>query len=211
MFGLLEEFLRIVGNTVSSLGYIGVAVGMMLESACIPIPSELILPLAGFMSADGKINMIGANIAVCIGSMLGSYMAYFAGYHGGRKLILKYGRFLFVSEHHFLKAEAVFRRYGSAAVFFGRLLPVIRTFISLPAGISKMDLKKFMLFSLSGMLPWNFLLIYLGYRFGQNYDTIVRPFLKKYEYTVIILILVITAYIFIKKLSRKRAQNPPCA
>lgn len=198
MFEFIEKIFFFIKEIISSFGYWGIGGGMLLESACIPIPSELILPLAGFMVADGRIDLILANAAVAVGSMIGSSLAYVVGYYGGRPFILKYGKYFFVSEEHFHKAEATFNKYGTTAVFFGRLLPVIRTFISLPAGIARMDFKKFFIFSLIGMLPWNFILIYLGFKLGDNYDEIVRPIFKKFEYIVIFAIAAAIIFLIFK-------------
>lgn len=205
MFDFIEKIFFLVKDLISSLGYFGVGAAMMIESMCIPLPSEMILPLAGFMVADGKVDLWLANAAVATGSMIGSLIAYTVGFYGGRPFILKYGKYFFVSEEHFYKAENTFNKYGSAAVFFGRLLPVIRTFISLPAGMARMNLKKFILFSLSGMLPWNFILIFLGYKLGQQYETVVRPIFKRFEYVVIaVILLVLLLLIFRALLKRKK-------
>lgn len=198
MFELIERIFFLLKDIISSFGYMGIGAGMLFESACIPIPSEMILPLAGFMAADGDINLWAANAAVAIGSLLGSTLAYLVGYLGGRPFIIKYGKYLFISEDHFYKADRTFRKHGAAAVFFGRLLPVIRTFISLPAGISRMDFGKFLLYSLTGMLPWNFMLIFLGFKLGANYETIVRPVFKKFEYAVIVLIILTLLFFIVK-------------
>lgn len=208
MFEFLEGILLYIKEIISSLGYFGIGGGMLIESACIPLPSEVVLPLAGFMVADGRIDLIGANVAVAVGSMIGSLAAYTVGYYGGRPFILKYGKYFFVSAEHFYKAENTFKKYGSAAVFFGRLLPVIRTFISLPAGIARMDLKKFLLYSLIGMIPWNFALIFLGFKMGQQYETLVRPIFKKFEYVVIGLILLIILFFVFKTLFKRKKEEP---
>ena len=160
MFEFVERIFFFIKDIISSLGYFGIGGGMLIESACIPLPSEMILPLAGFMVADGKIDLWLANVAVAVGSLLGSTLAYVVGYYGGRPFILKYGKYFFISEEHFYKAENTFKKYGSAAVFFGRLLPVIRTFISLPAGNARMKFRKFITYSLIGMLHWNLILIF---------------------------------------------------
>ncbi len=205
MFDFIEKIFFLVKDLISSLGYSGVGAAMMIESMCIPLPSEMILPLAGFMVADGKVDLWLANAAVAAGSMIGSLIAYTVGFYGGRPFILKYGKYFFFSEEHFYKAENTFNKYGSAAVFFGRLLPVIRTFISLPAGMARMNLKKFILFSLTGMLPWNFILIFLGYKLGQQYETVVRPIFKRFEYVVIgVILLVLLLLIFRALLRRKK-------
>jgi membrane protein DedA with SNARE-associated domain len=195
MFDFLESLFFIIKDIISHLGYWGVGGGMLIESMCIPLPSEVVLPLAGFMVADGTLNFFWANIAVAVGSMIGSLIAYYVGYYGGRPFILKHGKSFFISEEKFNKADHIFNKYGGAAVFFGRLLPIIRTFISLPAGMARMDLKKFVLFSLVGMLPWNAVLIYLGYKFGENYETVVRPIFKQFEYVVVALIVLVILFL----------------
>lgn len=198
MYNHLESIFFFIKDIISSIGYVGIGSGMLLESACIPLPSELVLPLAGFMISDGKITMYGANIAVTLGSLCGSLIAYAIGYYGGRPFILKYGKYFFVSEKKFTQSERTFKKFGCAAVLFGRLLPVIRTFISLPAGIARINLNKFIIYSLLGMIPWNFILIFLGYKFGQQYDVLISPIFHKFEY-IVIGFLIIAMFIFIIK------------
>ncbi len=192
---------------INSLGYFGIAFGMMIESACIPLPSEIVLPLGGNMISKGIITMLEANIAAALGSMIGSTIAYFVGYWGGRPFILKYGKYFFVSEKHFYKAEGTFNKYGRSAVFFGRLLPVIRTFISLPAGIARMDFRKFLLYSLIGMLPWNFALIFLGYEYGEKFVAIIEPIYKKFEYAVIAIILLAVLFFAARHYLKRKKEN----
>lgn len=202
MIELVSNLVLVITDVINKLGYFGIALGMFIESACIPLPSELVLPLGGFMIAEGRLTLLGANIAVTIGSILGSSLAYLVGLYGGRAFILKYGKYFFVSRDSFYKAEKTFNKYGVRAVFFGRLLPVIRTFISLPAGITKMNFLKFIVYSVLGMLPWNFALIFLGYKFSENYEVVVRPIFKKFEHIVIIgmvLIVAVVAFLYIKK------------
>ena len=210
MLKLLETLALFVTSVVNKLGYWGIGIGMFLESACIPVPSELVLPLGGFMISEGRITLLGANIAVTIGSLLGSILAYIIGFYGGRPFILNYGKYFLISNESFYKAEKTFNKYGVGAVFFGRLLPVIRTFISLPAGITRMNFGKFLIYSVLGMIPWNFLLIFLGYKFGENYETIVRPIFKKFEHVVVIaiIILVVASIImYIKSKNKKVEEN----
>lgn len=198
MGNITEHLFLILKEFIGSMGYIGIACGMLFESACIPIPSEMILPLAGFMVADGKINLILANATVALGCLTGSLGAYAVGYYGGRPFILKYGKYFFISTDHFYKAEGTFKKYGNLAVFFGRLLPVIRSFISLPAGMAKMNLKKFIVFSIAGMLPWNFALIFLGLQLGKRYDALVQPIFKKFEYIVVGAVVLLVIYFIFK-------------
>jgi len=202
MSGFIETVFTTIANIINSMGFFGVGIGMMIESACIPLPSEIILPVGGKMVADGVITLLDANIAAAVGSIIGSLLAYVVGYYGGRPFILKYGKYFFMNEKHFYKAENTFNKFGEVTVFFGRLLPIIRTFISLPAGIAKMDIKKFLFFSTIGMLPWNFLLIYLGYEFGEKFTEIVGPIYKKFEYAVVIAIVLVILFFVIRKIYR---------
>ncbi len=208
MSGFIENILNFIAQTINYFGIWGVGIGMLIESACIPLPSEIILPIGGNMVANGVIgNLFLANLAAAVGSMTGSLLAYFVGYYGGRPFILKYGKYFFIKEKHFYKAENTFNKYGQAAVFFGRLLPIIRTFISLPAGISKMNLKKFLTFSLLGMIPWNFLLIFLGYQYGDKFMEIVDPIYKKFEYVVVAAIVLAIAFFVIKALIKRKREK----
>jgi membrane protein DedA with SNARE-associated domain len=205
MSEIITHVLNTIKDIINMLGFWGIGGGMMLESACIPLPSEVVLPLGGYMVSSGTISLLTANIAAAVGSITGSLIAYYVGFYGGRPFILKYGKYFFVSQKHFYKAENTFNKYGNAAVFFGRLLPVIRTFISLPAGIAKIDLKKFLLFSLIGMLPWNFLLIFLGYKLGPRFTEIVDPIYKRFEYIVIAaIVLIILLFVFKYLKNRKK-------
>ena len=200
----MSSFLEHIITIINALGYWGIGVGMMLESMCIPLPSEVVLPIAGNMVASGIISMLGANIVVAVGSLIGSLIAYAVGYYGGRPFILRYGKYFFVSEKHFYQADKTFNKHGPVAVFFGRLLPVIRTFISLPAGIARMDLKKFVSYSLIGMLPWNALLIFLGYKLGPQFKTIIEPIYKKFEYLVIAAVILVIVFFIVKHFFKKK-------
>lgn len=207
MFGFINDILNGIMDIINAFGYIGIAGGMFLESACIPIPSEVVLPLGGIMVSNGRLNLLGANLAVTIGSLLGSLTAYAVGHYGGRPFILKYGKYFFISNDNFYKAEKTFNRYGVAAVFFGRLMPVIRTFISLPAGIARMDLKKFVTFSLIGMIPWNFMLIMLGYVFKERFETDIKPFFEDFKYVVIAAIVLIIGIIVARYFLKSRKER----
>src|SRR5438105_1686287 len=154
----------LIQNFYVLTGLFGIALAMAIESCCIPLPSEIVMPLAGIMIAQNKI-LSGVNpwlalvlvaIAGATGCLVGSIAAYGIGYKGGRPLMLKYGRYLLISQHDADKADAFFQRWGSPTAFFSRLLPVVRTYISLPAGISKMPFVKFGVYSFLGSLPWCF-------------------------------------------------------
>ncbi len=174
-------------NVISALGYPGVAGLMALESACIPIPSEIIMPFSGYLVAVGKFSLWLVVLSGTLGNLIGSIIAYFVGYYGGRPLIEKYGKYILISPHDLDRAENWFKKYGSASVFFARLLPVVRTFISFPAGVAKMPFGKFCLYTTAGSLPWSFLLAYIGIVLGENWQSI-EVYFRKFDWLIIILV-----------------------
>lgn len=159
-------------NTISVWGYFGVGVLMAIESACVPLPSEVIMPFAGFLVAQGKFSLLGVTLAGALGCAAGSVIAYAVGVWGGRDFIEKYGKYILISRHDLKTADNFFNKYGSGAIFFSRLMPVVRTFISLPAGIAKMNFSKFVIYSFLGSVPWSFGLAYLGKKLGDSWDTL---------------------------------------
>jgi len=177
---------------------------MAIESCCIPLPSEIVMPLAGLMIAQGTIlkgtsPLLGVFLVALAGAMgclIGSIVAYGIGYKGGRPFILKYGRYLLISQHDADKADTFFIRWGSATVFFSRLLPVIRTYISLPAGITKMPFIRFCIYSFLGSLPWCFALAYVGYVLGNQVSKQLGLILHSLD-AVILVGLVILAVLYI--------------
>lgn len=166
---IIDLLVQLVTNTVSAVGYFGVLILMTLESACIPIPSEIIMPFSGFLVSAGKLNLWLVVLAGALGNLIGAVITYAIGYYGGRPFILKYGKYFFVKEKEVHHAEKFFAKWGYFAVFIARNLPVIRTFISLPAGVAKMNFPKFALFSFVGSIPWCFALTYLGVLLGKNW------------------------------------------
>lgn len=176
MIELIEQVLEYIINVISYFGYWGIGIGMAIESACIPLPSEIILPLGGYMAYTGKISLWGAIIVGTIGGTIGSIVAYFIGAYGGRPFIQKYGKYVLINQKEFEKADKWFEKYGEITVFTSRLLPIIRTFISLPAGIAKVKFKKFVIYTFLGSLPWSIALTYGGYVLGQNWREIKKYF-----------------------------------
>jgi len=174
MFSLVEFVSNFTINLIGSLGYWGVFMGMTLESACIPIPSEIIMPFSGFVVWQGNNNMtlIGITVVGAFGNLVGSLIAYFVGLKGGRPLLEKYGKYLLITHNKLELADRWFSKYGGEAVLISRVLPIIRTFISLPAGIAHMDLKKFAVYTFIGSLPWTFALGYIGIKLGPNWGII---------------------------------------
>lgn len=161
---------RFIINTISAFGYTGIVITMAIESACIPLPSEIIMPFSGYLVTTGQFTILGVTLAGAVGNVVGSIIAYYAGIWGGRPFVEKYGRYVLVSHKDLDLADRWFARYGEAAVFFSRMLPVIRTFISLPAGVAKMNFPRFVIFTFLGALPWCYLLAYIGVKMGQEWE-----------------------------------------
>ena len=156
---------------ISSSGYLGVVILMAIESACIPLPSEIIMPFAGYLVYKGQFTLLWAATAGALGCNIGSVIAYEVGFHGGRPLVERYGSRILLSRHDIEMADHFFRRFGSAAVFIGRLLPVIRTFIALPAGIARMPRLRFHIYTFAGSWPWCFALAWMGMKLGERWHT----------------------------------------
>src|SRR5438132_4080426 len=161
---IIEIISALVVATFSRLGYAGVVLLMAIESACIPLPSEIIMPFSGYLVSIGRFNLWAVGVAGAFGCVVGSLVAYWVGMYGGRPLIEKYGRYVLISRHDLDLADRWFARYGEAIVFTSRLLPAIRTFIAFPAGVARMDLKKFVIYTFAGSLPWCLGLAYAGDR-----------------------------------------------
>lgn len=169
-------------------GYWGVAFEMAIENANIPLPSEVILPFAGYLVFARALTFWGAVAAAVAGGLAGSIFSYALGYFGGRPLVLRYGRYVLLNEHHLELAEEWFRRHGEAAVFFGRLLPIVRTFISLPAGIGRMAFGRFVAYTVLGSIPWTIVLVWAGVKLGDRWDTLEGLF-RRLDYAVLALAL----------------------
>ncbi len=175
-----------VTHVVEALGYPGVALLMAIESAAIPLPSEVIMPFAGFLAASGEFNLWTLALAGAIGSTVGSYLTYYLGYHGGRRLIAKYGHWVFLSDEDLDLTEKFFAKLGSASTLIGRVLPVVRTFISIPAGIAKVPLGPFLTYAFVGSFVWSYFLAWLGLKLGENWNK-----LGKYFHNLDIVIVVV--------------------
>ena len=165
-----------IKSLIGSLGYGGIVVLMAVESACIPLPSELIMPFAGYLVYEGQMNLWWVATAGAIGCNLGSLIAYEIGHYGGRPLVEKYGRWILLSRHELDLAERFFFRWGGGAVFVARMLPVIRTFIALPAGIARMPRLKFHVYTFLGSWPWCLGLAWLGMKLGENWRSLGKYF-----------------------------------
>jgi membrane protein DedA with SNARE-associated domain len=201
----LAGFIKAV---ISSLGYPGIAVLMGIESACVPLPSEVIMPFAGYLVYSGRFSSILMVATLgAIGCNLGSVLAYEVGAYGGRPLIEKYGRYILMKHHDIEVADQFFQRFGAITVFIGRLLPVIRTFIALPAGIARMNRVKFHLYTFIGSWPWCFALAYAGFQLGERWDTDPRLkyILHRFD-ALIVAVLVIGIIYFVQSHWRNRVR-----
>ena len=167
---IITEISRFIVSMISTFGYTGIFLTMAIESACIPLPSEIIMPFSGYLVTTGQFTMLGVTLAGAIGNVAGSLVAYYAGVWGGRPFFERYGSYMLVSVRDIEMADRWFAKYGEAAVFFGRMLPVVRTFISLPAGIAGVNIYRFILFTFLGALPWCYLLAYIGVKMGEQWE-----------------------------------------
>ncbi len=156
---------------IGATGYLGVAFLMGAESACIPLPSEIIMPFAGYQVYLGHLTLWGVATAGALGCNIGSAVAYWVGAWGGRPLVERFGRYVLLSRHDLDRTTRFFEKYGSITVLIGRLLPVVRTFIALPAGIARMPQLRFHIYTFLGSWPWCFVLAYIGMKLGQHWDT----------------------------------------
>ncbi len=173
---ILAAIFVFIKAVIATTGYGGIVILMAIESACIPLPSELIMPFAGYLVYEGHFNLFWVAMVGAIGCNVGSVIAYEIGYFGGRRLVERYGHWIFLTEHDLHWADRFFLKFGEAAVFIGRLLPVIRTFIALPAGIAKMPRVRFHVYTFLGSWPWCFVLAYIGLKLGENWNTLGKYF-----------------------------------
>lgn len=205
---ILTSIAGFIIATISALGYGGIILLMAIESANIPLPSEIVMPFAGFLVADGELNLWLVALAGAIGCLVGSVVSYWLGVKGGRPLIEKYGRWIFVSHHDLNLADKWFKKYGEATVFFARLLPIVRTFISFPAGIAKMNFGRFVIYSFLGSFPWTLGLAFVGQKMGENWQNI-REYFHGFDLIILgLIIILIFWWIFRHLRYRHRDLNP---
>jgi membrane protein DedA with SNARE-associated domain len=221
MLGRVFDFLdgpvrQLVTQIYEAVGYLGVALWVAVESVIIPIPSELVLPFAGFLVGEGVAiepltgrpwQLILVVVAGTIGATAGALVAYAIGYFGGRPLIERWGRYIGMSPADLDRAETFFARHGPAASFFGRLIPVVRSLVSFAAGVSRMPLVPFTVFTLLGSLPFTFLLVFAGTQLGANWAEI-GGILKRFEYGVVaVLALIALAWIWFRIIRPRRTRR----
>ncbi len=186
---VLEFLARFIISVISAAGYLGIVLLMGIESACIPLPSEVIMPFSGYLVSTGRFQLHWVAVAGALGCNLGSLVAYSVGSWGGRPLVERYGRYVLITRHDLELADRFFARYGDWAVFIARLLPVIRTFIALPAGIARMNVVRFHIYTFLGSLPWCWLLAYAGLKLGERW-TDLRHYFHRFDAALGILIVI---------------------
>lgn len=210
MHGIETWFLDIITNVYEAMGWPGVVFLMGIESAAIPFPSELIMPLAGWLLIEAKGDsawMLGmAAFYGALGNLLGSWVAYWISLKGGRPLLKKYGRYLLVTQHEVDRAEEWFQKYGELAVFASRLLPVVRTFISIPAGIARMNFWKFSFYTFLGSYPWSLGLAYGGYKLGENWEDL-RRVMRPFDFPIAGIIIVVVVWFIYRRIKVIRAES----
>ncbi|MFA5076104.1 MAG: DedA family protein [Patescibacteria group bacterium] len=193
---IIDWLVQITVQIIGALGYPGVFLLMLIESCGVPFPSEVIMPFAGFLVAAGRLNFWLVVVLGGLGNLFGSLLAYYVGRVGGRPLIEKYGRYVLISRHDLDLADRWFTKRGDWTVFLGRFLPVIRTYISFPAGIAQMKVGRFSFYTFLGALPWSALFTWLGVKLGNNWE-LVREKLHDFDMLILgLVILVIVLYVW---------------
>lgn len=199
---LVEIFIKVI----SDAGYLGLTLLMSLESMIAPVPSEAVMPFAGFLIYQGKMHWEAVIFFSTLGSIIGSLISYYIGMSFGRPLIVKYGKYLLLNEHHLDLTEKFFKKFGQKTIFISRFIPIVRHFISLPAGAAKMNVWIFSAYTIIGAGIWNFFLTYLGYRLGSNWSAI-RAYSEKLDIVVLVLIIIGIGYLFYKNKRKKTDKN----
>ncbi len=192
--------------TIASLGYGGVVLMMAIESACIPLPSEVIMPFSGYLVSTGRFGLNLVAVAGAVGCLIGSYVAYYIGASGGRWVLERYGRYVLIAPHELEIADRFFLRWGAPAVFISRLLPVVRTFISFPAGVSRMSILPFTIYTLIGSYMWSLALAYVGMKMGEHWNTL-GPYFHRFD-GVIAAVIVLGAALVVYNRVRAIRGNP---
>ena len=194
---MLEKLITIIAawimSVISTMGYGGIILLMAIESACIPLPSEIIMPFAGFLVFKGEMNLWLVALAGAIGCVVGSIPAYYVGMFGGRPLAEKYGKYILLSKRDLDYADHLFEKHGEIIIFVARMLPAIRTFIAFPAGVVRMNMPKFIFYTFVGSFIWCALLAYAGMKFGENWVSL-KVYFHEFHYLIALAGLLFTAW-----------------
>jgi len=200
---IIDILANFVVSTIHLLGYPGVFLLMLVESCGILMPSEVIMPFSGFLVADGALNFWLVALMGGLGNLAGSLLAYWIGFVGGRPLIEKYGKYILINKKDLNTADRWFNKHGEITTFVGRLLPVVRTFISFPAGIAKMDIKKFSIYTFLGAFVWSAALAYAGVKLGSNWE-LIRAKLHNFDLTIVIILAVFIVWYIWRHIKHSR-------
>jgi len=206
---IIEILSTLIVATISALGYPGVVLLKAIESACIPLPSEIIMPFSGYLVYTGRFELWAVGVAGAVGCVLGSLVAYWVGVYGGRPVIEKYGRYVLISLHDLDLADRWFERRGELIVFASRLLPVIRTFIAFPAGVARMNLTRFVVYTFLGSLPWCLGLAYIGAKLGEQWDKneALKTWFHRLDFVIVIVGVLGVIWWVRRHLADARAHN----
>ena len=202
----MEQFSQMFLDFIASWGYVAVAVLMAAENACIPIPSELILGFSGYLIFAERMTFEGALTFGMLGGMAGSIFAYVVGASGGRSFVDRYGKYFFIKKSHVDIAQHWFDKYGLKAVFFSRMLPVVRTFISLPAGFAHVNMKKFLLYTFAGSLPWTALILFAGMMLGESWKLLTQiGHEASIVFVAVCAVIILVLYVRYRRSKKKKA------
>jgi membrane protein DedA with SNARE-associated domain len=196
---MIDQLINLLTKIIETGGYPGITFLMTLESMVIPVPSEAIMPFAGFLQFMGKMSFINILIFSTLGSIVGSLISYGIGFYGGRPVIEKWGKYLLLNEKHLIATENFFNRFGAKTIFFSRFIPGVRHLISIPAGTGKMPLSKFIIYTIMGAGMWNSFLTYLGYKLGSNWAAI-----RKYSEVIDIVLAILIMALIIFYIHKQR-------
>ena len=200
---MFQMIFGLITSLLSKMGYLGVCLFMTLESMIFPVPSEAVMPFSGFLIHSGQFTWLGILFWSTIGSFIGSGLSYAMGSYGGRPFLQKYGKYFLINDHHMKLSEDFFEKYGDKAILISRFLPVIRHFISIPAGICRMNFLKFSIYTVIGASCWNMFLAYVGFKLKENWQ-VVGHYMHYADYALVLGVLIFGVYWFLKKKQNKK-------
>jgi len=195
--GITEFLITYCTALIEKTGYAGILVLMVLESMVAPVPSEAVMPFAGFLWFEQKFGFWPIVFFSTLGSIIGSLISYYIGAYGGKPLVRRFGKYFFLNEHHLEKTEEFFAKYGDKTIFISRFVPIVRHLISLPAGVGRMNIYKFIIYTVVGAGLWNAFLTYLGFQLGHNWE-LIRKYSEILDIIMVILIIAFVVYLFLK-------------
>ncbi|MGZ4881916.1 MAG: DedA family protein [Halobacteriota archaeon] len=205
LYSFLIQVSTYILNVIDTYGYYGILVGMTIESMGIPLPSEIILPYGGYLAYLGHLNFFAVTLTGTLACVVGSLFTYFIAFYGGNYLFERYGKYVGITKRELNVANAWFDRYGEISVFISRMIPGVRAYSSIPAGICRMDVKKFSVYTFLGSLPWNLALVFAGYYLGANWQSISAAY---YYFVIIVLVVLLCVGIGFVLLKRAKTREP---